>query len=166
LGAKIGESVTCICKGTFASDNDLSFADEVFSYIGSTESLSENMMNAATAISGSGPAYVFYFVQEFGIDPKNIPNHARHEIMMRFERAAESVGFDRETAANLAANTTNSGLLLLTKTGIDPAVLIDQVASKGGTTEAALKVIKSGGSWDEAALAALKRAEELANTWR
>ena len=162
LAAKIGESVSCLCKGKFACDEDLDLAEEIFYYLGVVRKINENLMNAATAISGSGPAYVFYFIENAGLDENNIPEHARHEMMLRLEKAAQGVGFSREDAAFLSANTINSAINLLHKTKIKAAELRKQVTSKGGTTEAAIAVLTKSGTWEEAAKAALKRAEELA----
>lgn len=161
LGAKIGESVTCICKGRFADDSDLEFVDELFGRIGCTRNIDESMMDAATAISGSGPGYIFDYLDKEKIDPKNIPEHTRFTLRMRLEKAAEAVGFDREDAVYLATNTANACMIVVAKVGIPAAQLRDQVASKGGTTEAGLAVINKGGTWEEAAQAALKRAKEL-----
>ncbi|MGE5197333.1 MAG: pyrroline-5-carboxylate reductase family protein, partial [Deltaproteobacteria bacterium] len=61
----------------------------------------------------------------------------------------------------LVSNTGKGIVVLLTKTGLAPGELRNQVASKGGTTEAALKVLHSGGTLEEAVKAALKRAQEL-----
>jgi pyrroline-5-carboxylate reductase len=162
LAARIGESVTCISKGVNASEDDLEFAKEIFYYLGSTRVVEEVLMNHATAIGGTGPAFIFYFIETNNFDPLNVPEHGRHEMMMRLEQAARSIGFEHEDASFLAANTTNASISLLQKTKIAPAALREQVTSKGGTTEAAMKVLISGGGWDEAAQAALKRAQELA----
>ncbi len=161
IGAKIGESVTCLCKGAFASEEDLAITEELFYYLGTTKVIKEEMMNAATAISGSGPAYIFYFIEENALDPHDIAEHTKHDLMKRLEKAAESLGFSAEEATFLAVNTTNASISLMKKTQLAPGELRKQVASKGGTTEAALEVLRKGGSWEEAARAALKRAEEL-----
>ena len=162
IGAKVAESVTCLCKGALATDDDLELAQELFYYLGAVRIIDEPMMNAATAISGSGPAYVFYFIENSTLDPENIPEHARHDMMRRLEKAAESLGFSTEDAAFLAANTTNAAISLLHKTKLPAQELRKQVTSKGGTTEAALEILTRGGSWEEAAQAALKRAQDLA----
>lgn len=161
LGVRIAESVTCLSRGTLATDEDLEFSQELFYYLGTDRVIDEGMMNAATAISGSGPAYIFYFIETNGLDPQNIPEHARHDMMKRLEKAAEELGFDIADAAFLAANTTNAALSLLRKTKIPALELRKQVTSKAGTTEAAIAVLIKGGSWEEAARAALKRADEL-----
>jgi len=161
IGAKIEESVSCLSKGAFATDEDLEFTQELFYYLGVTRIIDESLMNAATAISGSGPAYIFDFIENNNIDYKNMPEHAWHDMMRRLEKAAENLGFAKEDAAFLAANTTNTSISLLKKTKLPPQELRKQVTSKGGTTEAALVILHKGGSWDEAAQAALRRAEEL-----
>ncbi|MBN2831001.1 MAG: pyrroline-5-carboxylate reductase [Candidatus Omnitrophica bacterium] len=161
IAAKIAESVTCLCKGDFATESDIDFAKELFYYLGTVRSIDESLMNAATAISGSGPAYIFYFIENNAIDPKNIPEHARHDMMRRLEKAAQSLGFESEDASFLAANTVNASISLLKLTGLKPEELRVQVTSKGGTTEAGLEVLRKGGSWEDAALSAVKRAEEL-----
>jgi len=161
IGMKIGDSVTCFCKGSFATSDDLDFSQELFYSLGVAREVEEKMMNAVTAISGSGPGYAFDFIEGNSLDPKNIPEHARHDMMRRLEQAAIAVGFNQEEAAFLAANTVNVSIELLKKTGLPPGELKKQVASKGGTTEAGLAVLNKGGSWEEAAEAALKRAAEL-----
>lgn len=162
IAVKINESVSCLCKGAFSSDEDLDLAQELFYYLGTTMIIDESMMNAATAISGSAPAYVFYFIENSSLDPENIPEHAKHDMMRRLEKAAQELGFNDKDAAFLAANTVNSALSLLLKTKLPAQELRRQVTSKGGTTEAAIEILSKGGSWEEAAQRALKRAEELA----
>jgi pyrroline-5-carboxylate reductase len=162
IGVKICESVTCLSKGIFAQDEDLKLSQELFYFLGTTRCIDEGLMNAATAISGSGPAYLFYFVENSSLDVQNIPEHARHDMMRRLEQAAVDLGFDIEDAAFLAANTINASINLLRKSNLSAFKLREQVTSKGGTTEAAIAVLSKGGTWTDAARAALKRAEELA----
>jgi len=162
IGLKIGESVTCLCKGANAGEEELIFAQELFCYLGSCKIIEEDLMNAATAISGSGPGYIYDFLDTNAIRPDDVPEHLRHDLMKRLEKAAMVVGFSHEDAVFLAANTVNSSIILTQQTKITPAELKKQVASKGGTTEAALEVIHKGGTWEEAAQAALNRAQALA----
>ena len=119
----------------------------------------EDMIDAATAISGSGPAYIFYDMEVKKYDPENLPESARESYVKNLTRAAEGVGFDHELAVDLAVSTTGSSARLAMITS--PAELRKQVTSPGGTTEAAIKVLEKNGSWEEAAEAALKRAKEL-----
>jgi pyrroline-5-carboxylate reductase len=161
IAVKIGESVTCISKGASACEDDLDFAKEIFASFGGVLCIEEEMMDAATAISGSGPGYVFYFIESSGIDYKNMPEAPKQGLIKRLEKSAQVLGFNKEDATFLAVNTVNASILLLKETDLSPEELRAQVSSKGGTTEAGLKVLSKGGSWEEAALAALKRAREL-----
>ena len=118
-------------------------------------------MNAATAISGSGPAYIYYDMEVRKIDPLNVPEEIKQEYIQRLTKAAERVGFDPQTAINLSVSTTSSSIRLIAEAKLPPIELRKQVTSKGGTTEAALKVLVKGGSWEQAAEAAKRRAGEL-----
>lgn len=161
IGAKIGESVTCLCKGIFASNEDFDFARELFYYLGVVKEIDENMFNASTAISGSGPAYIFDFMESEKIDCNNISEQTKESITKRLAKAAEKIGFSHEDAMFLAVNTTYTSINLVKKTKMSPAQLREEVTSKGGTTEAALEAIHNGGTWEDAVVAALKRTQEL-----
>lgn len=160
IGAKIGEAESSLCKGRFAALSDLESAQKLFNEIGKTWIMPEDMIDAVTAISGSGPAYIFYDMEINNIDPANISSDKQEEYVRLLKEAAETVGFDTNTAMTLATATTASSIHLAS-IGIAPAELKRQVTSKGGTTEAALNVLTQGGSWADAALAAKKRAREL-----
>jgi pyrroline-5-carboxylate reductase len=161
LAVKVGQSTTSICKGAFATDIDLEFVEKLFKYLGTVFILAEDMMDAATAIAGSGPAYIFYDVEINKLDPLNIPKDFKEEYIKRLKDAGIKLGFDSEVASRLSIDTVSSGESLLAGTDNSPAQLRKMVTSPGGTTEAALKVITNGGSWSEAAVAAKKRAQEL-----
>ncbi len=161
LGARIGKSVTCICRGGLAKDEDITFATELFQQVGEVQELLEEMMDAATAISGSGPGYYFNAVasnkQGFIENRKKFHD----DFIVELKNAAESLGFDSKTAHFLANWTIVYSDLLLKETKLPPEELRKQVASKGGTTEAALEVLHKGGSLVDAVKAAVKRAQEL-----
>jgi len=161
IGVKIGESVTCLCKGTFATDEDFAFVEELFRYLGKTKLIGEEMMDASTAIAGSGPAFIFDFIESNKIDPNNISDDTKQNIIQRLAKAAEKVGFNSEDAMFLSSATSATSLNLIKLTKMRPAELKKQVTSKGGTTEAGLEVLHRSGSWEEAAQAAVKRAQEL-----
>jgi pyrroline-5-carboxylate reductase len=161
IGAKIGEAESSLCNGKLAKPEDLDFAVELFNYLGKTWVMKEEMIDAATAISGSGPAYIFYDIETNKIDPLHIPAEIKQEYIKRLQKAAEHVGFDSQTAMDLAVSTTGSSLHLIVVTAMPPAALREQVTSAGGTTAAAVKILTEGGSWEEAAEAAKKRAKEL-----
>lgn len=161
IGVKIGESVTCFSVGKSVSSDDLSFANELFNHLGVTRNMKEEMMNGVTAISGSGPACIFDFIETNSIEPDNVPEGIKRNLIERLIKAAQVIGFSPEDAKFLAVNTSNTSINLMSRTGLSPAELKRQVTSKGGTTIAALEVLHRGGSWEEAAQAAKKRAEEL-----
>lgn len=161
LAVKVGQSTTSICKGAFATAKDIKLVEELFKYLGTVFILSEEMMDAATAISGSGLAYIFYDLEINKLDPLKIPEEFMNEYINKLKDAAIEVGFNSEIALDLSIDTAASSIGLLAQTGNSPAELRKMITSPGGTTEAALKVIINGGSWSEAALAAKQRAQEL-----
>lgn len=161
IGARIGKSVTCISKGLFATKEDLETAREIFSNIGKVQELSEDMMNAATAISGSGPGYYFDAIELKSEEYKANHRKFNEDFAGSLSKAAREVGFNEKTAQFLAHWTIVYSDLLLKETGLKPGELKKQVTSKGGTTEAALEVLQRGGSLVDAVKAALERAKTL-----
>lgn len=143
--ALIGEGVSAICRGRFALDEHVEVVKEVFSFLGVTVIVDEKMMDAVTALSGSGPAY-FYLVTEAMIN------------------AGVQIGMDLETARLLVLNTLKGSAALLEKTGEHPAVLREAVCSPGGTTIAAVRKLEENGirkAFFEAVESAYKRSCEL-----
>lgn len=161
IAAKIGEAESAITKGNSASCVDLYFAQMLFNYLGKTWVMAEDMIDAATAISGSGPAYIFYDMEKRGINPSNISQEIINDYAGRLMEAAQRLGFAFTQAQELSRSTTNSSIHLAQKSGIPIGELKRRITSPGGTTEAALKVLDNNGSWTDAALAAQKRAKEL-----
>jgi len=123
IASQIGEGMNVLCKGKFASVSDLNFAKRLFSCLGKSIVLDERLMDAVTAISGSGPAYLFYFI----------------EGLMK---AAGNLGLKKEIAHILVSQTIRGSLELLDKTGVPPEILRSKVTSKRGTTEAAIKIFE------------------------
>jgi pyrroline-5-carboxylate reductase len=145
MAAVIGEAITSLSRGKSAGDKEMEEAREIFSMIGDVVEVDEKLVGAVTAISGSGPAYFFYVVESL-------------------IEAAKSFGFDDETASKLVLKTALGSAKLLEALKEDPAVLCRKVASKGGTTEAALSVFdkkKLKNIIKDAAKAALKRSDQL-----
>lgn len=137
-----GMSVISLCE-CFA-DKDIAIVREIFMSIGKVLTLPEKYMNAVTALSGSGPAFIALFV----------------EAMIE---SGEMMGLSRDNASELAIQTL-IGTAKLLYTGIHPAKLREMVTSPGGTTAAGLKVFEEKGliSIVSGALkSALNRAEEL-----
>ncbi len=161
IGAKIGDAESSLCAGKTATQADRQQAKELFNCIGQTWEVPEKMIDAATAICGSGPAYIFYDMEKNHIDSNGVGEEVKKKYINDLEIAAERVGFDPEIASKFAAAVTGTSINLINQTGLSPRELRELVASKGGTTEAALKVLFAGGNWSDAAMAALQRAEQL-----
>ncbi len=161
IGTKIGKSVTCLCKGKSASDKDLGVAKEIFRRVGKIQDLNEDKMNAATAISGSGPGYYFDEIESNPEEYKNNTYKFKKDFIVHLRKAAKSLGFAEQKAKFLAHWTVVYSDLLLKQTKLSAGELKKQVASKGGTTEAALEVLHGGGTLIDAVKAAVKRAREL-----
>ncbi|MDD5566444.1 MAG: pyrroline-5-carboxylate reductase [Candidatus Omnitrophica bacterium] len=161
IGAKISQAETCIARGASATDDDLSLAEALFRMIGKTWRIGEDMMDAATAISGSGPAYIFYDIEKENIEPSRITQQQKHKYKEFLKDAAVGLGFSAAVAADLASSITQTSLNLMILTPFLPSQLRNQVTSRGGTTDAAIQVLMNGGSWQEAARAAEERAKQL-----
>ena len=102
----------------------------------------EGLLDAVTAVSGSGPAYVFYFIEAL-------------------EQAARELGLDPEQAHKLALSTFVGAARLAEESGEDVALLRERVTSRGGTTEAALASMQAGGI-KEAIVRAIRAADARA----
>ncbi|MFA5770765.1 MAG: pyrroline-5-carboxylate reductase dimerization domain-containing protein, partial [Patescibacteria group bacterium] len=135
--------------GYFANKNvsaqEKMFAQKLFSKMGLALPVSsEKEVDMITAVSGSGPAYVFYMI----------------DCLIK---SANSIGLKGDMAKNIVIETFKGSLALVDK-NTDFSKLIKNVASKGGTTEAALKEFnksKTEKIWQKAVFSAYKRAEQL-----
>ncbi|HMN41798.1 MAG TPA: pyrroline-5-carboxylate reductase [Phycisphaerales bacterium] len=117
--ARLRKSMTAMCLGAGAKPPHSGLAYDLFASIGEVVKIDESLMDAFTALSGSGPAYVFYLA----------------EAMVR---AAQEVGFDRITADRVVRQTIGGAAALLADSHEPPEALRAAVTSKGGTTEAAV----------------------------
>ena len=160
LPAKVGKGMICLCKGSYTCEKDLDFAKELFDNLGETMLVEENLMNAVTAVSGSGPGYFYHLIQE--MPKEDWENYAKAEFIPTLTASAQRVGFSPRQAKRLAELTAEGSIALLQETGISPAELCRQVTSRGGTTEAGLRVLRGIDSLADSVSAALKRAKELA----
>lgn len=120
--ALVGEGMSVLCAGTSASDDDLAEAEDLLRPLGDVLRLPESQIDAVTAVSGSGPAYVFYLAEAM-ID------------------AGVELGLDRDVAARLATQTVAGAGILLRSSGQPPEQLRAAVTSKGGTTAAAVATL-------------------------
>lgn len=119
--ASVRMGVTGLCAGEGATEEDVARAERLFLAVGDVVRVPEDLMDAVTAVSGSGPAYVFYLAEAL-------------------ESAAINAGLDPPTASRLVRGTL-AGAARLLADGTDPAALRAAVTSKGGTTQAACEVL-------------------------
>lgn len=146
MPALIGEGITAVCKGKWATAKDIKDVCLMLQGIGQTLIVKEDWMDAITAVSGSGPAYVFLFV----------------ECLLK---AAENLGLTPAQSKELVYQTLIGSAHLLEKSSDDAATLRAKVTSKGGTTQAATDVFMARDIqkiFTDALLAARNRAKELA----
>jgi pyrroline-5-carboxylate reductase len=144
--AIVGRAVTGISAGSRSSAADLTRARRLFETVGEVVEVPESQLDALSTISGSGPAYVFYLIEQL-------------------TAAAIDKGFSPQQAAQLVNGTFLGAAELLVQSGRTPGELRIQVTSPKGTTERALAVLESAdlkGLFDRATDAALARAVELA----
>jgi pyrroline-5-carboxylate reductase len=144
--AVVGRGVTGLAAGSRSTAEDLALARALFETVGTVLEVPEEKIDALSTISGSGPAYVFYLIEEL-------------------TRTAVGLGFTAEEAAVMVNGTFLGASELLASSNVDPAELRRRVTSPKGTTERAIAVLESGelkDLFDRATLAALERAKELA----
>ncbi len=144
--ATIGRGVSAISPGVAAREEHLATAEALLAATGVVVRVAEKDQDAVTAISGSGPAYVFYVIDALA-------------------EAGVLLGLTRQVATTLAIQTVLGSGALAAESGEHPAVLRERVSSPGGTTVAALHrldVAGVRGAVVDAALAAHARAGELA----
>lgn len=143
--ALVGCGITAISASKSASISDVKIAEKIFRCVGEVVHLRERYIDVVTAVSGSGPAYFFLLTEAM-------------------TKAAVSLGIDSCIAKKLTAQTSFGASVLQHVSRMEPSKLREKVTSKGGTTEAALKVFKRRGLdriVTDAIKAAVKRAKEL-----
>jgi pyrroline-5-carboxylate reductase len=144
--AVVGRAVTGLAAGSRATAGDVALGRSLFETIGTVLEVPEDKIDALSTISGSGPAYVFYFIEEL-------------------TRTAIDLGFTPEEAAIMVNGTFLGAAELLVRSGVAPDELRRQVTSPKGTTERAIEVLQSADLktlFDRATAAALARAKEMA----
>ena len=144
--ALVGEGAAAMSGGSAATESDLAWAEQILDAVGTVVRVPESQLDAVTAVSGSGPAYVFLIA----------------EAMIQ---AGVLQGLDPATADALVRQTLLGSARLLIEQDWDPAELRARVASPGGTTEAALRVLQTGKLQEtliDAIAAATERSRELA----
>lgn len=144
--AIVGRAVTGIAAGERATEWAMNVTRELFETVGKVIVVDESQIDALSTISGSGPAYVFYLIEQ-------LTNAAKHQ------------GFNDTDAALLVNETFLGAAELLVASGKAPADLRRQVTSPNGTTERAIARMEQtdlSGMFVEATDAALARAREIA----
>jgi pyrroline-5-carboxylate reductase len=121
--ALVDEGMAAIAAGSHCDDEHLAIAESLLGSTGRVLRVPETQMDAVTAISGTGPAYVFFVVQSM-------------------IEAGVHLGLPRATATELVVQTLVGSAKMLRETGTHPTVLREQVTSPGGTTAAALRELE------------------------
>jgi pyrroline-5-carboxylate reductase len=124
--ALVGASATAFAPGKSALPEDAELARKLFSAVGLAFLLKEPLLDAVTGLSGSGPAYVYTFIEALS-------------------DGGVAAGLPRDVATRLAAQTVLGSALMVLETGQHPGVLKDMVASPGGTTIEGLHELEKGG---------------------
>lgn len=145
LPLRVGYGATAMCPGSAAEREHLATTREIFESVGTIVEVSEDLMDAVTGLSGTGPMYVF-------------------QIIEGLSDAGVKVGLSRQDAHELAMQTVVGSAIMAQRSGKHPAELKDEVTSPGGTGIAALHSMEQGGLRAllmDAVEAATERSEEL-----
>jgi pyrroline-5-carboxylate reductase len=143
--AQIDEAITALCAGRHADGEAVAAAHAVLGAVGETIDLDEHVLDAVTAVSGTGPAYVFLLAESL-------------------TEAAIREGIPRHAAERLVEQTIKGAGALLRSVPATPEQLRAQVTSPGGTTAAAMHVLEGSGFRalvEDAVRAAAQRSREL-----
>ncbi len=146
MPALVGAGVSAISGGSNAHSADLAWAERVLGAVGAVVRVPERHLDAVTALSGSGPAYLYLVVEAL-------------------VEAGVLAGLPRELSSTLAVETLKGAAALLAETGAPPESLRADVTSPGGTTAAGLRALEARGvrsAFMEAVVAAAERARALA----
>lgn len=142
----LGSGMTAICKGKHASPEDVALTCHMFDVVGKTVVVDEKHMDAVTALSASGPAYIYIILESLA-------------------EAGVKVGLPRDVATLLAAQTTLGAARVVLETGDHPALLKDAVTTPAGCTIDAIMELEEGKlrvTLIKAVVKATQRAKELA----
>lgn len=144
--AMVGQAVTGLAPHSLASAEALDAADWLFSSVGEVVRVEESQINALSAISGSGPAWIYFIIE-------------------KWEQVAVAKGFTQEQAETLVRSTLFGSAALLADSGEEPSVLRRNVTSPGGTTERIIATLEEAdleALFAKALDAAVNRANEIA----
>lgn len=141
----VGKGASAYACATGVTDADAAAVQTIFGSAGRAFRVDESMLDAVTGLSGSGPAYVYLFIEALA-------------------EGGVAAGLSRELALDLAAQTVAGAAQMVESTGMPPSHLRDMVASPGGTTLAGLAALDHAGFADAvkgAVDAATRRSQEL-----
>lgn len=144
-GALVREGAAAYAAGAGVTDADAAAVVKIFSSVGLAFAVKESLLDAATGLSGSGPAYVYLFIEALS-------------------DGGVQMGLPRDLATRLAVQTVAGAAAMVAETGMHPAVLREMVTSPGGTTIAGLAELERAGLRSgviNAVRAATLRAQEL-----
>ena len=142
----MGAGMTAICKGKHATAEDIAVTSHMFNVVGRTVVVDEKHMDAVTALSASGPAYIYIILESLA-------------------EAGVKVGLPRDIATLLAAQTALGAAKVVLETGDHPALLKDAVTTPAGCTIDAIMELEEGKlrvTLIKAVVKAAQRAKELA----
>jgi pyrroline-5-carboxylate reductase len=143
----LGCGATALCRGKFVSDEQLAVAEQVFASVGRTVTVDEKHMDAVTALSASGPAYIYIILESLA-------------------EGGVKVGLPRDIATLLAAQMVLGAATMVLETGSHPALLKDAVTTPAGCTIDGILELEEGGvrvTLIKAVMRAAQRAKELAS---
>jgi pyrroline-5-carboxylate reductase len=144
----LGAGMTALCKGRFATEEDVHLARSLFDVVGRTVVVDEKLMDAVTGLSASGPAYIYIILESLA-------------------EAGVKVGLPRDVATLLAAQTTLGAAKVVLETGDHPALLKDAVTTPAGCTIDGIMELEEGKlrvTLIKAVVKAAQRARELAHS--
>ena len=145
--ALVDEGATAIAAGKYAGEADLKTAEAIFGSVGRVETLPENLLDAVTGLSGSGPVYIYMVIEAL-------------------TDGGVKMGIPRAVALRLAAQTVYGAAKLVLETGKHPAILKDEVTTPGGTAIAAVHELEAKGLRNvliDAVVTATNRSKELSD---
>jgi pyrroline-5-carboxylate reductase len=142
IAAIVGQGMTALAieQASSSTESAAALVSGILAASGRVERVSEDLMDCVTAVSGSGPAYGFIFIEALA-------------------DAAVSLGMQRSAAYTFAAQTLKGAASLVLESGLHPAVLKDSVCSPAGTTIEAVRALEKGG-FRAAVIEAARRAAQ------
>ncbi len=146
VGLMVKAGFTAYCRGPNITDSDIKVAQEILGELGAYVEVDEDLMDAITALSGSGPAYVALLIEAMAY-------------------AGLKVGLPRDLAYRSSAYTVYGTAKLMLETGMHPSTIKEMVLTPGGTTIEGIFYLEEGGvrtAVMKAVEAATRRAREIA----